>query len=184
MKFVTLNYDRVFDSRIGRGLKARLKKALQNNGLPERTFEKEEYTHVVGNINTIVHPHGIIAGLGLAGQNIQASIYLEPNQLRRLGYGDTGTLQNWLEQRIIPTICPVDDLNPSDSRNRSNALANKMLSEAKNCICIGLSVDGVTQSHLNFSHFDKVYCHGKDKPKPNFEPLGDGIYAKEIVDML
>ena len=115
------------------------------------------------------HPYEIeIEGevYGKKGRELEEVAYGKPEYFRQ---------QRNNESIDIP-IFPIDDLDDDDARGNCETynVANELLADASNCICIGLSEAGITQSHLEFGSLENVFYSGSQIETAgydNFVPL-------------
>ena len=160
LRFITLNYDRSFNWHFFPKLYSEFQAMLK-----PREFEKKFNDDFSRFIGKIYHVHGALGALDQQFGTINAHTYMNPGTNMQVAYGE-----NPIMERHLPFIAPVDDLR--DARNMTYDNAKDLIANAENCVCLGLSPDGITNCEIQFQSFDVVYYSGREKVYDNFEPVG------------
>ena len=171
LRFITLNYDRVFDFYFPTAVNAWFNKIIGS----ARTVQNY-YDAVKDNVEMVYHPHGCLGGI--SGR--KTIFDLPINKPFNVPFGAS----NDFNVSRVPPIFPVRDFDPPSKLSNSYQNCNKFLKHSKNCVCIGLSPEGINASKLAFPARGNVYYSGKqnkDLPE-NFEPLD--LHAVPLVSSL
>lgn len=161
LRFISLNYDRVFQQRFCQPLFEVLStKFTPGNGRKLLDAKPRGMPQVsqIG-IFSVYQPHGLIAqhsdslGMGLnrtvandEGINIQ----------RVLNYGDIGSFRNSVANGWQPNITAVDDFDPNDLASLPSYKFSDQLLNKNRFYLAGLSEEGIQNSKFNFEQVKSV----------------------------
>ena len=150
-------------------------------------------------LRKVVHPHGCLGQLPKGttsfpkSENYDYEVKISAETyggnasvLEQYDYGQPANLRALQRNEGTPlSIFPIDDLDTARGNCAAYNEANELLAEAKNCICIGLSEEGIGQSHLNFSPIEKVFYSGDEIAGDEFKNfVALNQYADAIVTSL
>lgn len=120
-----------------------------------------------------IHPHGTIGILN--EQHLSLASYDNSHSIT------FGNPENALLDHNIRRIYPVN-LIKYINQPGPYFQANRKLATAKNIVVIGLSTNGILDSHLKFPETIDILFSGDEKIAENWHPLN--LHAKELVKLL
>ena len=143
----------------------------------------------------VQHPHGC---LGSVNGNF-TKFQREAPKIKQVGgktliakpfavpFGDSTDFGFSLENsklNRIPPIFPVRDFDPPAKMGRTYESSRNTLNRSQNCVCIGLSPQGINSAKFDFSSFTKVYHSGSAEEELPVNFSSYDLYAKPLIEEL
>lgn len=198
LSIVSLNYDRAFEHFVSQDF---FRKLLDH---PEYVPADLSYSIMLSTFTqlAVYKPHGYITSIqnnntiGHIGMNPDLSLsnttttgIRHPGNNNPVKYGDPNLVSRGIFLRMGRHMYVVDERGANDYSQ-----ANRVIKQAEEVYCLGLSSAGISQSHLEFHNNQQVFLSNKFKdiaeiakfkPGPNYECLstsGDRLNSQSFPD--